>query len=71
MSKQTLDEEYPFDEYPYKLVYKDREDTRKCYFQSEQHRTQHIDRYKLKKKDIDFLGYKFEIDTEKYRKKRK
>ena len=71
MSKQTLDEEYPFDEYPYKLVYKDRGETRKCYFQSEKHREQHIDRYKLKKKDIDFLGYKFEIDPKKYSNKRK
>jgi hypothetical protein len=52
-------EEFPFDQFPWKLVYKDGNETRKCYFESESHRQKHIDRYKLKKKDIK-LSYKFE-----------
>jgi hypothetical protein len=49
---QNREEEFPFDQFPWKLVHKDGNDTRKCYFQSEQHRQKHIDRYNLKKKDI-------------------
>ena len=52
-------EEFPFDQFPWKLVYKDEKETRKCYFQSEDHRKKHIDRYNLKKKDIK-LSYKYE-----------
>jgi hypothetical protein len=52
-------EEFPFDQFPWKLVYKDGNETRKCYFDSEHNRQKHIDRYKLKKKDIK-LSYKFE-----------
>ena len=52
-------EEFPFDQFPWKLVYKDGNETRKCYFESESHRQKHIDRYKLKKKDIK-LSYKYE-----------
>ena len=52
-------EEFPFDDFPWKLVYKDRGETRKCYFQTEEHRKQHMDKYKLKKKDVK-LSYKFE-----------
>ena len=52
-------EEFPFDQFPWKLVYKEGNETRKCYFESEAHRQKHIDRYKLKKKDIK-LSYKFE-----------
>lgn len=52
-------EEFPFDRFPWKLVYKDGNETRKCYFESKEHRQKHIDRYKLKKKDIK-LSYKFE-----------
>ena len=52
-------EEFPFDDFPWKLVYKDRGETRKCYFQTEEHRKQHITKYKLKKKDIK-LSYKFD-----------
>ena len=51
-------EEFPFDQFPWKLVYKEDNETRKCYFESESHRQKHIDRYKLKKKDIK-LSYKF------------
>jgi hypothetical protein len=52
-------EEFPFDQFPWKLVYQDGKETRKCYFDSEHNRQKHIDRYKLKKKDIK-LSYKFE-----------
>lgn len=56
---KTNEEEFPYDEFPWKLTYKDGKENRKCFFQSESHRQKHIDRYKLKKKDIQ-LGYKFE-----------
>ena len=59
MSKQTLEEEFPFDECPWKLIYKDGKESRKCYFQSEDHRKKHVERYKLKKKDIQ-LSYKYD-----------
>lgn len=55
----THNEEFPYDQFPWKLVYKDGKDTRKCFFQSEDHRKKYIDRYKFKKKDIK-LSYKFE-----------
>ena len=46
------EEEFPFDQFPYKLIHKDGKETRKCYFQTEEHRKKHIDRYNLKNKDI-------------------
>lgn len=52
-------EEFPFDQFPYKLVHKDGKEVRKCYFQTKEHRQIHIDRYKLKKKDIQ-LSCKYE-----------
>jgi len=58
----TNEEEFPFDQFPWKLMHKDGKDgkeTRKCYFQSEDHRTKHIARYNLKKKDYT-IGYKYE-----------
>ncbi len=56
---QNREEEFPFDQFPYKLVHKDGKETRKCYFQSEEHRKKHIDRYKLKKNEIK-LSYKYD-----------
>lgn len=56
---QDKDEEFPFDQFPWKLIQKDEKEVRKCYFQSEEHRQKHIDRYNLKKKDIQ-LSYKYE-----------
>ena len=59
---QNREEEFPFDQFPWKLVHKDGKDgkeTRKCYFQSEEHRQKHIDRYNLKKKNIQ-LSYKYD-----------
>jgi hypothetical protein len=56
---RNMEEEFPFDQFPWKLVQKDGKETRKCYFQSEEHRKKHIDRYNLKKKDIT-LSYKYD-----------
>ncbi len=52
-------EEFPFDQFPWKLVHKDGKEIRKCYFQSEEHRKKHIERYKLKKNEIK-LSYKYD-----------
>jgi hypothetical protein len=51
-------EEFPFDQFPWKLVHKDGKEIRKCYFQSEDHMKKHIARYNLKKKDYT-TGYKY------------
>ena len=59
MSKE---EEFPFDQFPWKLVQKegkDNKDIRKCYFQTEEHRNKHISRYNLKKKDYT-ISYKYD-----------
>ena len=53
------EEEFPFDQFPWKLLHKDGKETRKCYFQSEDHLKKHILRYNLKKKDYT-IGYKYE-----------
>ena len=55
----NYEEEFPFNEFPWKLVHKDGKETRKCYFQSEDHMKKHITRYNLKKKDYT-IGYKYE-----------
>lgn len=56
---QNIEEEFPYDQFPYKLIHKDGKETRKCYFQTEEHRKKHIDRYNLKKKEIQ-LSYKYD-----------
>jgi hypothetical protein len=56
------EEEYPFDQFPWKLTHadgKDGKEIRKCYFQNEEHMNKHIERYNLKKKDIK-IGYKYD-----------
>jgi hypothetical protein len=62
MSKEpkSKDEEFPYDTLPWKLVVKEADGIRKCFFQTEEHRTKHIERYKLNKKDIQ-LSYKYDI----------
>ena len=55
-----IEAEFPYDEFPWKLIYKDRTEKRTCYFQCEEHRKKHVTRYKLSKKDILFIGYKFD-----------
>ena len=55
-----IEAEFPYDEFPWKLIYKDRTEKRTCYFQCEEHRKKHVTRYKLSKKDILFIGYKYD-----------
>jgi hypothetical protein len=56
---QNKEEEFPFDQFPWKLVHKEGKETRNCYFQTEEHRKKHIERYKLKKNEIQ-LSYKYD-----------
>ena len=55
-----IEAEFPYDEFPWKLIYKDRSEKRTCYFQCEEHRKKHVTRYNLTKKDILFIGYKYD-----------
>jgi hypothetical protein len=55
-----LEVEYPYDMFPWKLIHNERGDKRSCYFQCEEHRKKHIVRYNLNKKDIIFMGYKYD-----------
>ena len=55
-----IEAEFPYDGFPWKLIYKDRTERRTCYFQCEDHRKKHVTRYKLTKNDILFIGYKFD-----------
>jgi len=57
---ESNDIDFPFPAFPWKLVYKDGNETRKCYFQTEAHRDKHIERHKLKKNQIK-LSYKYDI----------
>ena len=56
--KKEEKDEFPYDAFPYLLKYVDGKDSKKCYFQSEDHMKKHIERYKLKKKDYT-TGYKY------------
>ena len=49
--RKTLppEEMHPFTAFPYRLEYQDGTDTRVCHFECEEHRTKHIQRYKLRK----------------------
>ena len=40
---------FPFETFPFRLEYKDGNDTRICHFQCEDHRNKYITRYKLRK----------------------
>lgn len=55
-------EEFPYDTFPWKLIYTDGKEKKLCFFQTEDHMKKHIERYKLKKKDIK-LSYKFEGES--------
>ena len=57
--KISKNEEFPYDQFPWKLIHKDGKENRTCYFQTEDHMKKHIKRYQLKKKDIK-LSYKYE-----------
>lgn len=54
------EEEFPYDMFPWKLIYKEGAEKRTCYFQCEDHRKKHIMRYNINKKNIIFMGYKYE-----------
>jgi len=56
----NIEEEFPHDMFPWKLIFKDGTEKRTCYFQCEEHRKKHITRYNLNKKNILFMGYKFD-----------
>ena len=47
--KLPPEEMHPFSAFPYRLEYKDGNDTRICHFECEEHRDKHIQRYKLRK----------------------
>ena len=51
-------EEFPYDQFPWKLTFKDGKEIRKCFFQSEDHMKKHIQRSKLKKNQFT-AQYKF------------
>ena len=40
---------HPYSLFPYRLEYQDGAETRICHFECEEHRTKHIQRYKLRK----------------------
>lgn len=45
----TQEEMHPYISFPYRLEYKDGTDIRICHFECEEHRKNHIQRYKLRK----------------------
>ena len=47
--KLSHEEMFPFKAFPFRLEYKDGNDTRICHFECEEHRAKHIQRYKLRK----------------------
>ena len=47
--KLPPEEMHPFTAFPYRLEYKDGNDTRICHFECEEHRDKHIKRYGLRK----------------------
>jgi hypothetical protein len=55
------DEEFPYSEFPWKLIHKNDKESRKCFFQTEDHMKKHIQRHKLNKKNYT-IGYKYEND---------
>ena len=56
--KKRLSQEdlHPFKSFPYRLEYKDGTESRICHFECDEHRKQHIKRYKLRKG-------KYKLDT--------
>jgi len=51
LKRKTLppEEMHPFSSFPYRLEYQDGTETKVCHFECEEHRTKHIQRYKLRK----------------------
>ena len=48
----NIEEEFPHDMFPWKLVFKDGNEKRTCYYQCGEHRNKHINRYNLNKKKL-------------------
>jgi len=45
-------EKFPYTDFPFRLEYKEEKTNKICWFECEEHLQKHLDRYKLKKKDI-------------------
>jgi hypothetical protein len=45
-------EEFPHQDFPYKLVQTEGKETRTCYFMNKHHLDKHIERYRLDKRKI-------------------
>lgn len=55
---KKIKEEFPYDQFPIKIVHKDgkdKKDTKTCYFQCESHAQKYIEKNKFKKKDYTIL----------------
>jgi len=44
-----IEDRHPFSSFPFRLEYTDGKENRICHFECEEHRTKHIQRYKLRK----------------------
>mgnify|MGYP006266824259 CR=1 FL=1 len=53
------EEEFPYDQFPWKLIHSEGKETTTCYFQCEDHMKKHLERYKLKKTQYK-VTYKFD-----------
>ncbi len=52
MKKQTsIDDDFPYETLPWKLIFDDRGAAKKCFFMCEEHLKKHMERYKLNKKN--------------------
>jgi hypothetical protein len=51
----NVEQEFPHSGFPYKLVHKDGNETRTCYFMNEAHLNKHIERYRLDRRKIKLL----------------
>lgn len=45
----SIEDKHPFSSFPFRLEYTDGKENRICHFECEEHRTKHIQRYKLRK----------------------
>ena len=67
-SKKDLKEEFPYDQFPVKIIHKDGKDLKDnkvCYFQCESHAEKYIIKNKFKKKDYQIL-YKEDLNDNSY-----
>jgi hypothetical protein len=62
----NVEQEFPHSEFPYKLVHKDGNETRTCYFMNEVHLNKHLERYRLDKRKVKILcRYDYESNPSK------